>query len=272
MVVAIKIYDKFKLTSNAQIKKSVQREIKLLATLSNTLDTTSSMFGKGHSSIMRLFDAIDTPKQLYLILENCQGKILHSVLKKQLNGNLTEKQSALIFYQIMKAMDFYHSKNIAHRDIKPENILVDLDSPSVMTKVIDFGFAAQSSKKMEIFCGTPAYMSPEICAKLKYSGPATDMWASGILLFTMLFGVQPFKASNEKELFRKIIKGSFNMPVVTSRTNGTEKAYLFETHPEIKHVEIIREMIDEILEPNESKRATAEHILRKYAKWFENFK
>jgi len=92
---------------------------------------------------MRLFDAIDTPKQLYLILENCQGKILHSVLKKQLNGNLTEKQSALIFYQIMKAMDFYHSKSIAHRDIKPENILVvDLDSPSVMTKVIDFGFAA----------------------------------------------------------------------------------------------------------------------------------
>jgi hypothetical protein len=62
------------------------------------------------------------------------------------------------------------------------------------------------------------------------------------------------------------------MPVVTSRTNGTEKAYLFEKHPEIKHVELIREMIDEILEPNESKRATAEHILRKYAKWFENFK
>jgi hypothetical protein len=45
MVVAIKIYDKFKLTSNAQIKKSVQREIKLLAALSNTHDTTSSMFG-----------------------------------------------------------------------------------------------------------------------------------------------------------------------------------------------------------------------------------
>ena len=89
----------------------------------------------------------------------------------------------------MKAMDFYHNQNIAHRDIKPENILVDLDSPDVVTKVIDFGFAAQSSKKMEIFCGTPAYMSPEICSKLKYSGSATDMWASGILLFTMLFGL-----------------------------------------------------------------------------------
>ena len=47
--------------------------------------------------------------------------------------------------------------------------------------------------------------------------------------------------------------------------------YLFEKHPEIKHVEIIREMISEILEPTEPMRATAEQILRKYAKWFENF-
>lgn len=82
MVVAIKIYDKFKLTSNAQIKKSVQREIKLLATLSNTIDPSSENFGQGHPNIMRLYDAIDTPKQLYLILENCNGKILQSVLKK----------------------------------------------------------------------------------------------------------------------------------------------------------------------------------------------
>jgi serine/threonine protein kinase len=76
MTVAIKIYDKFKLTANAQIKKSVQREIKLLATLSNTLDINSETFGKGHPNIMRLFDAIDTPKQLYLILEACEGQIL----------------------------------------------------------------------------------------------------------------------------------------------------------------------------------------------------
>jgi serine/threonine protein kinase len=41
---------------------------------------------------------------------------------------------------------------------------------------------------MEIFCGTPAYMSPELCAKEKYLGQATDIWASGILLYTILFG------------------------------------------------------------------------------------
>jgi serine/threonine protein kinase len=50
-------------------------------------------------------------------------------------------------------------------------------------------------------------MSPEICAKIKYDGSATDVWASGILLFTILFGYQPFKAPNEPELYKKIIKG-----------------------------------------------------------------
>ena len=98
MVVAIKIYDKFKLSQSAQIKKSVQREIKLLASLSNTIDPASEKFGKGHPNIMRLFDAIDTPKQLYLILESCNGKILQTMLKKQKAGFLTETQSAKIFH------------------------------------------------------------------------------------------------------------------------------------------------------------------------------
>ena len=59
---AIKIYDKFKLSANAQMKKSVQREIKLLSILSNTEKLTHASFGQGHPNIMKLYDAIDTPK------------------------------------------------------------------------------------------------------------------------------------------------------------------------------------------------------------------
>ena len=55
-------------------------------------------------------------------------------------------------------------------------------------------------------------MSPEICAKEKYEGQASDVWAAGIVLFTMLFGHQPFRAVNEKELFKKIQKGNYSMP------------------------------------------------------------
>ena len=132
---------------------------------------------------MKLYDAIDTPKQLYLILENVKGKILNDILKEQKNNILQEKTCAKIFGQVIKALACFHEQKIAHRDLKPENIMVDMsDSLNYPTKIIDFGFAAQTHQKMQVFCGTPAYMSPEICSKNSYDGPA------GILLYTMLFG------------------------------------------------------------------------------------
>ena len=68
------------------------------------------------------------------------------------------------------------------------------------TKIIDFGFSCHTdnrSEKLRSMCGTPAYMSPEITAKKEYSGPASDIWATGVLLFTLLIGTQPFKAKTE---------------------------------------------------------------------------
>ena len=137
------------------------------------------------------------------------------------------------------ALSVFHKKHIAHRDLKPENILVDIENPNFPTKVIDFGFAAQSKEKMQIFCGTPAYMSPEICAKLKYDGSATDVWASGILLYTMLFGHQPFKAANEAELYKKIIKGAFRLPKIIEYNNSM----IFEGYPHIKNPETIKDLL-----------------------------
>lgn len=62
-------------------------------------------------------------------------------------------------------METFHELNIAHRDLKPENILVNMESENYITKIIDFGFAAKSKEKLAIWCGTPAYMSPELCNK-----------------------------------------------------------------------------------------------------------
>ena len=141
---------------------------------------------------------------------------------------------------------------------------------------------------MDVFCGTPAYMSPEICNKEKYSGSATDMWATGILLYTILFGAQPFRASNEKDLFRKIISGKYHTPAMTTRDRSasrspsrsprlsrsrsrmglnTDPSIRFKEYKHIKNVSTIREILADILTTNEEKRLTADRVLKKYDKW-----
>lgn len=104
-----------------------------------------------------------------------------------------------------------HDKNIAHRDIKLDNLLIIENRGSSATlkhnftvKIIDFGFCITTEKLQTQFCGTPSYMAPEIVKKQEYDAKATDIWSIGILAYRMLYGVPPFKAPTEKELYLKI--------------------------------------------------------------------
>lgn len=93
---------------------------------------------------MKLYDAIDTPRQLYLVLESVDGQILNEVLRKREGNNLPEVTCARIFRQIILALKACHKMNIAHRDLKPDNIMVDMtDELKPDVKLIDFGFACQ---------------------------------------------------------------------------------------------------------------------------------
>lgn len=108
-------------------------------------------------------------------------------------------------------MSYCHSHDIAHRDIKLENIHI-INKKTI--KLIDFGFSISLKHKgrLNLFCGTPSYMPPEIVSKVSYYGKPADIWALGILLFKMLTGYFPFKGRNDRELFRKIKQGKFSLP------------------------------------------------------------
>ena len=55
-------------------------------------------------------------------------------------------------------------------------------------------------------------MAPEIVSRAEYNGAASDMWACGVIMYSLLTGVLPFKCNDEKGLFRKIQKGHYPIP------------------------------------------------------------
>eukprot|EP01022_Parablepharisma_sp_SALTPOND_P014704 TRINITY_DN201_c0_g1_i1.p1 TRINITY_DN201_c0_g1~~TRINITY_DN201_c0_g1_i1.p1 ORF type:complete len:638 (-),score=59.80 TRINITY_DN201_c0_g1_i1:11782-13695(-) len=195
--VALKIYDKAKLIE-PQRQKSVQREIKIMERLNNPY-------------IAKLYEAFDTPKQVILAMEYVRGTSLHGYLKSKMGRRLPEQEAKRLFKQVVTGIGYCHNKSITHRDIKLENILLD-ESNNI--KIIDFGFSTciPNTKKIKIFCGTPSYMAPEIVSRKEYAGPPADIWALGVLLYAMLCGAFPFKGENDKDLYRKITRGFFDIP------------------------------------------------------------
>ncbi len=99
-----------------------------------------------------------------------------------------------------------------HRDLKPENVLVSSGDPSLL-KIIDFGLVKVLSDDLEhtvtsVPLGTPYYMSPEQI-KAEATGPATDIYALGVILFEMVTGRKPF----EKDTYMEILNQHLQSPV-----------------------------------------------------------
>ena len=106
-------------------------------------------------------------------------------------------------------MAYIHRKRILHRDIKLDNILLDGKGN---VKIADFGVSklVKPGYVMHEQSGTPAYIAPEILREEGYMGFKADIWSAGVVLYAMLQGTVPFKASNMKELHKMIIKGKYH--------------------------------------------------------------
>lgn len=86
--------------------------------------------------------------------------------------------------------------------------MVDYTDTLPQLKVADFGFAKilPSQALTETACGSPLYMAPEVLKKNKYNASA-DLWSIGTVLYEMVTGRAPFRASDTKELQKKIEQG-----------------------------------------------------------------
>lgn len=208
-----------------------------------------------HPNIVSMIDAFEDPQYYYILMPmHGKGKDLFEYIEGH-DDFLPPETVAKIFSQVVMAVAHLHNTlGLVHRDIKDENIIID---EADHIQLIDFGSCiyyrqgtpyvqhevplteadirqGQRMIQFTSFHGSPDYASPEVTRHEPYDGPPQDIWALGVLLYTLSFKEVPFRSWSD------IRSGKVRLP--------------FEPSPEIAR--IIRELL--VVDPH--KRPTAEQL------------
>nr|XP_033327738.1 calcium/calmodulin-dependent protein kinase cmkA-like [Megalopta genalis] len=186
LMLAVKVVN----TAKKEDRRSVEREVEIMRRLQ-------------HPRLIQLYDAIDTGKQIYVILELIAGgELFERVIDEDFV--LTERSCAVFMRQICEGIEFIHHQNILHLDLKPENILC-LTKEGNRIKIIDFGLAREydPKKKLQVLFGTPEFVAPEV-VNFDQIGYGTDMWSIGVICYVLLSGLSPFMGDTDIETMANV--------------------------------------------------------------------
>ena len=196
------------------VKKSAIKDANGLKLISREVEINSNL---NHDNILKMYGYFADALRFYLILEYADTGDLYGYMHKQPNSRFSEAQAAEYVKQIIKAIEYLHSKGVIHRDIKPENILVCNSGQTL--KLSDFGWSVKHNRNAnrKTFCGTLDYTPPEMLrtkleGKVNQYGFAVDLWAIGVLAYELNAGVAPFFDQNSKNALVKIYKLDLNLP------------------------------------------------------------
>ncbi|KAL3252364.1 hypothetical protein MRX96_017682 [Rhipicephalus microplus] len=193
--VAVKILNRQKI-KNLDVVGKIRREIQNL-----------KLFR--HPHIIKLYQVISTPTDIFMIMEYVSGGELFDYIVK--HGKLKESDARRFFQQIISGVAYCHRHMVVHRDLKPENLLLD---QNLNVKIADFGLSnmMMDGEFLRTSCGSPNYAAPEVISGKLYAGPEVDIWSCGVILYALLCGTLPFDDEHVPTLFRKIKSGIFPIP------------------------------------------------------------
>eukprot|EP00419_Tripos_fusus_P049664 CAMPEP_0172837576 /NCGR_PEP_ID=MMETSP1075-20121228/27296_1 /TAXON_ID=2916 /ORGANISM="Ceratium fusus, Strain PA161109" /LENGTH=847 /DNA_ID=CAMNT_0013680983 /DNA_START=29 /DNA_END=2569 /DNA_ORIENTATION=+ len=194
--VAVKVLEKERIVNVDDVER-VAREIHILKLI------------RASRHIIQLYEIIETPHQLYLIMEYaCGGELFDYIVQ---HGRAEEREACRFLHQILAGVEQVHEMRVCHRDLKPENLLLD-DRRDI--KIVDFGLSNtyQEGQLLQTACGSPCYAAPEMIAGQLYAPPGVDIWSCGVILFALVCGYLPFEDQNHTELYKKILAAEYEMP------------------------------------------------------------
>jgi 5'-AMP-activated protein kinase catalytic alpha subunit len=211
---AIKILNKSKI-AHLGMEEKVSREINILHLCT-------------HPHIIRLYEVIDTPTDIFLVNEYVSGGELFDFIVSK--GRLSADEARNFFHQIISGVEYCHFQKIVHRDLKPENLLLD---SNCNLKIADFGLSniMRDGDFLRTSCGSPNYAAPEVISGHLYAGPEVDVWSCGVILYALLCGSLPFDDESIPNLFKKIKSGMYSLPSHLSQLSRNLIPRMLEVDP-----------------------------------------
>ncbi|MBI4855007.1 MAG: SUMF1/EgtB/PvdO family nonheme iron enzyme [Acidobacteria bacterium] len=165
-----------------------------------------------HPNAIHVMDfGVTGDKTVYLVMEFLEGVSLRKILET--DKYMAPDRAINVIKQVCAAVEAAHIKNIIHRDLKPDNIVIlDCGTPNEQIKVLDFSIAKLkvategpvNLTQQGMVVGTPQYMSPEQ-AEGQELDIRSDLYSLGVIVYEMLTGDLPFKATTPMALILKHI-------------------------------------------------------------------
>ncbi len=168
-----------------------------------------------HENVVRTHDLGEVGPVRYISMDYIKGGNLDDLIRT--SGQLSPETALRLIEQVCEALAAAHAKGIVHQDLKPQNILVDHSGKAYIT---DFGLArtlsGPSLEKSGKIYGTPQYLAPEQARGGK-ADERSDIYAVGVILYEMLTGKLPFRASTIEGYAEK---HASEVPVPPSKVNS----------------------------------------------------
>ena len=203
-----------------------------------------------HAHIVDFHRAFTLGESTFIVLGLCSNGSLKDMCAAR--RHLSPPEVRRLAIQICGALHYMHTRLVIHRDLKMGNIFMD---KNMMPKIGDFGLASlllrdehQAIIRRVTFCGTPNYIAPEVLDKGKGHDQSVDMWALGVLLYTIMVGTTPFSKVGDKD----------HKPVF-ERVRNCQWAWPDHSYKSVPKEG--RDLVEQLLVEDDSKRPSAEDVV-----------
>lgn len=230
-----------------EFKKRFRREGTSLARLNNPY-------------VVRVYDAEFDKEGGFIAMDLVDGKDLDDQIKEH-EGTYSVDEAARIGLDVAHGLAAMHEAGVVHRDIKPANVIFskryghNIIADFGLTYLLDqkdlrhvpqaaAGAADPRLTDPQFVLGTPYYISPENAVGSEKVGPATDIWALGVMLYHLTAGKMPFEGENPVEILGKVARVQV-WPLKTYRPDLPES---------------FLRLVDDMMNRNPDRRPTAEEV------------